>query len=181
MTTKIDIGGYHTDPNQSKWPGGSIWASEGQRLYDLVKDERPKKIVEIGAYYGCSTTWITQSIINNKINCDFISIDKGVYGDTWSMIPEENRKYVSLIFEDCFKVSVSDIDLLFEDGAHTPEFTKRVLQKFSAKLVVCHDYLHESGFGDNVRKDFNEVLGEPDEIFQEDSDCGLAIKWIQKL
>ena len=175
-----DIGGYHTDTSKCKWPGGSLWASEGQRLYDLIAKEKPKKIVEIGAFYGCSTTWITQAIIDFKLDCDFISIDKGVYGDTWSMVPKENKKHVKFVYEDCFEVDpILNIDLLFEDGAHTPGFTKKVLETYKAKIVVCHDYLHESEFGENVRNDFNEILAEPDEIFQEDSDCGLAIKWVK--
>lgn len=178
MTT-IQIGGYHPDPTRGKWPSGSIWESEGQRLYELVREHKPKLVVEVGAYYGCSTTWISQALIDNG-HGKLISIDKGVFGERWSMVPEENKKVIEFRAEDCFETEVPEnIDLLFEDGMHSPGFTEAVLARFPAKIVVCHDYSHPT-VGKHIKDGFHKVVGEPDEVFMcDETDCGLAIKYVR--
>ena len=63
---------------------------------------------------------------------------------------------------------------------HTYGFTRKVIERFPAKIVVCHDYMHWD-CKNTVKHDFNKVLGDPDEVFfEKPSDCGLAIKYIKK-
>ena len=175
----IDIGGYHEDVKKRKWPPGSIWPTEGQRLYHLVKKEKPNLVVEVGAYHGCSTTWICKALIENKKG-KLISIDNSTFGVAWDLVPEWCNKVLEKWDTDCFICDVpKNIDILFEDGEHSPGFTKKVLQRFPADVVAVHDYRHFN-VGKYIQKDFNEVLGEPDEITNDESDCGLAIKWVNR-
>ena len=174
-----NLGGYHFNPEQSKWPVGSIFENEGKRLYDLVRKEKPLLIVEIGGYVGCSTSWMAKGLRDNKKG-KIISIDNKVQVGNWSLMPKELKGFVTYVSEGCFTCKVPEnIDLLFEDGMHTYGFTRKVIQRFPAKVVVCHDYMHWDCVN-TVKRDFREVFGEPDEVFfEKPSDCGLAIKWVK--
>jgi len=187
MKSKISIknlGGWHPDQKERKsyaidWPIGSIFANEGRRLYDLVVKEKPKLVVEVGGYHGCSGAWIALALLKNKKG-KLISIDNGQLNGKWSKIPDELKEVVEFVSDDCFSCDVPEnIDILFEDGEHTYGFTRKVIQRFSAKVVVCHDYMHWD-CKNTVKHDFNKVFGEPDEVFfEKPSDCGLAIKWVK--
>lgn len=71
------------------------------------------------------------------------------------------------------------IDFLFEDGAHTPGFTKGVLERLRGDLalgalVLCHD-VHRAQFGPHVAAEFQEVMGEgARSVPVRPSDCGLG-------
>lgn len=172
-------GGYHTDSKMSNWPVGSIWESEGQRLYEIVREANPNLVVEIGAFHGCSTTWICQALIHNEKG-KLISIDNSTFGVAWDLVPKWCNTVLEKWDVNCFECEVPEnIDILFEDGDHSETFTQRALERFPAKIVVCHDYLHPT-VGKNIQRGFKSVLGEPDEVFIEPpSDCGLGIKWIK--
>ena len=172
-----NLGGYHPNPDEAKWPIGSIFENEGQRLYDLVRKEKPLLIVEIGGFVGCSTSWMAKAVRDNKKG-RIISIDNNAHAGEWSLIPKELKEFVEFVSDDCFQCKVPEnIDLLFEDGMHTYGFTRKVIERFPAKVVVCHDYMHWD-CQNTVKHDFDKVFGQPDEIFfEKPSDCGLAIKW----
>lgn len=145
----------------------------------MVKQEKPNLVVEIGAYHGCSTTWIAKALLENKKG-KLISIDNGTFGVAWDMLPEWANEVVEKWDTDCFSCNVPEnIDILFEDGDHSPIFTEGVLERYKAKIVVCHDYLHPS-VGRHIQNGFRRILGEPDEIFiDNESGCGLGIKWVK--
>lgn len=178
-----NIGGWHPDESERKkyaihWPIGSIFANEGKRLYDLVIKEKPNLVVEVGGYHGCSGTWIAMALKKNRKG-KLISIDNGTLNGRWSLVPDSLKEVVEFVNDDCFSCEIPEnIDLLFEDGMHTYGFTRKVIERFPAKIVVCHDYMHWD-CGATVKHDFDKVLGEPDEIFfEKPSDCGLAIKYV---
>ena len=173
-----DLGGFHPNPDEAKWPIGSIFENEGKRLYDLVRKEKPLLIVEIGGYVGCSTSWMAKAVRDNKKG-KIISIDNNAHGGKWSLMPKELKEFVTYVSDDCFNCKVPEnIDLLFEDGMHTYGFTQKVIERFPAKIVVCHDYMHWD-CQNTVAHDFDKVLGKPHEIFfEKPSDCGLAIKYV---
>ena len=175
-----NLGGYHPDATQAKWPMGSIFENEGKRLYDLIRKEKPLLIVEIGGYYGCSTSWLAKAVRDNKKG-KVISIDNNSHHGEWSMVPDELKEFVEFRAEDALFCDVpKDIDMVFEDGEHSPWFTKKIANRFKPSMVfVSHDYMHNSQVGRNVKADFDEILGKPDEIyFEKPSDCGLAIKFM---
>ena len=182
--TVENLGGWHPDKDiwekyLVQWPVGSIFADEGKRLYDLVRKEKPLLIVEIGCYYGCSTSWLAKAIRDNKKG-KIISIDNNLQGGDWSLVPEELKKFVEFVKADCFQYKVpKNIDLLFEDGMHSYGFTRKVIERFPAKIVVCHDYMHWD-CQNTVKPEFDKVFGAPDEVFfEKPSDCGLAIKYVK--
>jgi hypothetical protein len=186
IESKINInnlGGWHPDKSERKkyaieWPIGSIFANEGRRLYDLVIKLKPNLIVEVGGYHGCSGLWMALALKENGKG-KLISIDNGQLNGKWAEIPEEFMGVVELRSDDALTCEVpKNIDILFEDGAHTYGFTHKIIDRFKAKVVVCHDYMHWDCVK-TVKHDFNKILGIPDEVFfEKPSDCGLAIKYI---
>lgn len=190
MTEELtdDIGGYHTDPALEKWPCGSMWGSEGLYLYRWVRENRPKIIVAVGTFYGCSTSHLALACKHNKFGHVY-SIDNcvGIGDQTGSMIPKELLPWTTLIRHDATDpkcpwanaMRKQTIQCLVEDGAHTTGFTKAVLENFTADTVICHDALHRTA-GPNVLPEAISVLGEPDELFIEPpADCGLG-RWTRK-
>lgn len=166
----IEIGGYNNG-----WPVGSIFANEGQRLYDLIREHKPKKVIEIGALYGCSTTWIATALRDNGFG-KLISIDHDPLA--WSMFNMlEWGSIVTCKIKNALEYE-DECDILFEDGDHTTGFTETILKNIKAKIVIVHDYSHRL-CDETVKPEFEKVLGVPDEIFFEPpSDCGLAIKYL---
>ena len=168
---KNNIGGYSPEQNPPIWPCGSMFASEGERLYDLIREHKPKKIIEVGSRYGCSAFHMATACKDNgfgMIHC--YDIEK-----LMRPIPKDLKPYITFHHMSYFEAKSKKCDLLFEDGAHTTGFTKRVLEETTAKVVAVHDYLHRT-CQETVFDEANEVLGKPSEVFDaEDSDCGLAI------
>jgi len=168
---KNNIGGYSPLENPPKWNCGSMFASEGERLYDLVREFKPKKIIEVGSRYGCSAFHMATACRDNGfgvVHCYDIE-------DLMREIPEDLKPHIKFHHMDYFKVKNKKCDLLFEDGAHTTGFTRRVLEETTAKVIAVHDFLHRTCI-ETVQEEALSVLGEPTEVFDaEDSDCGLAI------
>ena len=191
MLTRETLGGFHFDENLAKWPPGSIWESEGQRLYDLVRKNRPKVIVDVGTYYGCSASWLAMAVRDNQFGRVYSLDNFQQLGDkTGSMIPAELRPFITLIQCDALKSFASEtvnangkkwswqkIDMLVEDGQHHAGFTKTILENFPAGIVVVHDCLHRTA--GPVLSDAESVLGKADELFSgpPPADCGYGI-WL---
>jgi hypothetical protein len=166
---KNNIGGYHKDGGD--WPVGSLFASEGERLYDLVREHKPNKIIEVGSRYGCSTIHLAMACRDNGFGVVYAYDIENIH------IPwiEDLEPFIKFHHMDYFSESDKECDLLFEDGAHTTGFTERVLKETTAKVVAVHDFNHWD-CQDTVKDESIRVLGEPTEVFQhEESDCGLGI------
>jgi hypothetical protein len=174
-----DLGGYNPDSSKSKWPCGSIFANEGERLYQLVRQYKPKVIVEVGRYHGCSTSHLALGCKHNGFGRVY-SID--IMESAGQMIPRDLRKWISFINTDAltyeFPKRIGKIDMLYEDSSHDPGATSTIFKKFPAPVMACHDFNHRSTVK-NVHDEAVAVLGQPTEnFFEPPSDCGLGI-WIR--
>lgn len=171
-----DLGGFHTDRTQAKWPMGSVFANEGLFLYNLVREIKPKIIVEIGTNFGCSTSYLAFGCKDNGFG-EVHSYDTNT--NSGSMIPKLLGSYVKQFPEDATLVDVKSryesIDFLFEDGAHVEGFTGTVLRNFRAPVVAVH------GVGNPAMKEVIldeavSVLGQPNEVFMvPPSNCGIGL------
>ncbi len=165
-----DLGAY-----PDKYPTGSIFWSEGKRLYALVREHKPKKIIEVGTRWGASTQFLALGCLHNGFGevhtYDIENLYKGH--------KEELDPFIFFHHHSYFEVEDKTCDLLFEDGAHTNGFTSKVLRETKAKVIAVHDYLHWD-CKKTVKEESIKVLGEPNEVFiQPPSDCGLAI-WLRQ-
>lgn len=167
---KNNIGGYF--PSEATlWPCGSLFASEGERLYDLVIKHKPKKIIEVGTRYGCSTTHLATACYHNG----FGMVHTYDIEDVCLEFPEHLKPFITRHIQDYFSIQDKECDLLYEDGAHTHGFTRQVLTETKAKVVAVHDFNHWDCV-QTVKEAALGVLWSPTEVFQHaESDCGLAI------
>lgn len=170
MIKPEEIGGVDTG-----WKTGSLFSNEGMRLYNLVRELKPKVIVEVGAWEGCSTSYLACGVRDNGFG-KVISID--ITKGAGSQLAEELKHFVEFRCKNALEyVPKEKIDFVFEDGSHLTGFTESIAERYKASMVfVSHDYCHRTCFA--VTSEFDKVFGKPDEIFFEPpSDCGLAIKY----
>jgi hypothetical protein len=76
------------------------------------------------------------------------------------------------------------VDFLFEDGAHTPGFTGKVLERLretlaTGALTLCHDS-HQREVGEHVFAEFAGAMGQgAGSVLIAPSDCGLGYaRWL---
>lgn len=170
---KNNIGGWApSEPERNrKWPVGSLFASEGERLYDLVREVKPEKIIEVGTRYGCSTVHLATACKDNGVGVVHCYDTENIHFK-W---PDELKEFIEFHHMDYFEEPDKECDLLYEDGAHTTGFTSRVLRETKANVIAIHDFNHRHCI-DTVQRESISILGSPDEVFQhEESDCGLGI------
>jgi GT2 family glycosyltransferase/tetratricopeptide (TPR) repeat protein len=160
----------------SPWPGGSVWEGEGQLLYALVRALKPTVIVEVGSLVGCSTSHLALACCRNGAG-QVYAVDPAA---DFSRLSPELLPYIVPIKQDLFAWTPPDgIDFVFEDGAHTPGFTREALRKLlprvrSGAAVLCHDAC-QAQFGSQIAAEFAEVMGEGAKtVLIVPSDCGLG-------
>lgn len=174
-----NIGGYHPSEASSKWPIGSLWDVEGKFLYTLVRAVRPANVLELGCFYGASTSHILAALNANKKG-KLLSIDLDpVHGNgpaselrkRWQFEQGEAATYIT--------ANKVQADIVYEDLLHDPEGTTRVLTAVrdivKPKVTVSHDVLHYI-VGEGVRIGWDAVYGAGNynTALIEPSDCGVA-------
>lgn len=135
-------------------------------LYKITKKIKPKLIVELGTYYGCSYFSFAQAIKDNRLATKLVGIDTwegdthtGLYNDTvfetfrdlrdkfamdgvidYSQFDYKRSRFKDAVdsFED------NSIDILMIDGTHTAEAAKEDFETYLPKLsenaiVLFHD------------------------------------------
>jgi hypothetical protein len=176
-TQEDRIGGFNLDPNQRRWPMGSMWEVEGLLLYALVRTLKPRQVAEVGTWVGCSATHILEAMaVNGKGKLTSIDINPAAGQD----IPLSLRKrwtFVQGRGEDCL-AALTDIDILFEDGPHDMEGTAAILatgrDHLNPRITLSHDGAHFL-VGADIREAYRRVYRvEPRVLLIDPSDCGFC-------
>lgn len=145
-----------------EFPLGSIFREEGQLLYAMVRALNPKRIMEIGTYYGCSTTHMASALqdsnskakiyaIDNGFDAIQCGFDSGNCATIGMLIPPQYKSFVDLhianLEDELIKFKDDSVDFIFEDSLHTyytthyiSEQSKRILRP--GGFLVVHDILH---------------------------------------
>ena len=171
------VGGYHTDATQAKWPMGSLWEVEGKVLYALTRFMRPKSVLEIGTYFGASSTHILAALkANNAGKLTSLDIEP-LQGD---LIPDGLKKRWKFIQAEAVQWITANqpfAELVYEDAFHTVNGTTSILTTVrdvvKPRVIVSHDAEHFN-VGLNIRKAWDAVIGQYDTALITPSDCGIA-------
>lgn len=128
--------------------GPRMKTDELQALYRLAR-EVPEEgsIVEIGACYGASTACMALAAPSAHVT----TIDLFIFHPDgrasaalfWDNMQNAGVDNVTLIQQDSTTILwISEIDLLFIDGAHDYEHVKSDIETFGrwARVIACHDY-----------------------------------------
>lgn len=176
---------------------GSPWGENREIGYWLVNYFKPKCIVELGSYLGCSTFTFAQAVKDNSLDTRIVAIDtwkgdefSGFYGeDTFKTFSDISRNLFSSLHIDIirkeFDVACQEdfgqnqIDFLHIDGNHKYEDVKNDFNKWSEKLtnnavVLFHDIGVER-FG---VKDFWRELTETYSTMEIHNTNGLGILYM---
>lgn len=178
-----DCGGFHIDESKRKWTVGSIWEPEGKFLYAVIRALMPSRVLELGAYHGCSTTHILSALTANGKG-KLVSVDLYPYAQENVKEPLTKRwtfectDFISYL-ENVPSVPKAKFDVVFEDGPHDRETTEKMIRavyNFKAgrpKLIISHDAEHYL-VGQTVREGFSAVLQPMHTVLIDDTDCGFA-------
>jgi len=157
---------------------GGPWAGHKYFGYDLVRNLKPKKIVELGTHLGCSLFSLAQAVHDSKSKTQLDAIDTW-QGDKYSSFYDEDiflkvmeikrvcypRVKINLIrktFDQASKEYPNNsIDLLHIDGFHTYNDVKHDYITWFQKvrnngIIILHDTaVKKWGFG--VYRVFSEA------------------------
>ena len=157
---------YEKEFQDITWP----WVGHRYFAYDLVRNIKPKKIVELGTHKGTSFFSFCQAVKDEALDTEINAIDTwqgdkhaGFYGDDIYKFVQKivNKLYsnvkIKLIrktFDDAiFEFKDESIDILHIDGLHTYEAVKHDFENWLVKvkkngIVLFHDIkVGESDFG----------------------------------
>lgn len=106
-------------------PGGSVWKSEGQFIYVMIRHLKPARILEIGNFLGRgSTNHILQAVDDNKsghvVLLDIeerLEYDK-LHSRNFERVLENSLKYLEKEFS---------FDIIVHDGSHEYDHVKNEL------------------------------------------------------
>ncbi|AYM65384.1 hypothetical protein At12D13_42320 [Agrobacterium fabrum] len=146
----------------------TAWLMHGPFAMWLVRNMRPRRIVELGTHYGFSYFSFCQAVASSNLIADCFAVDTwsgdehaGYYDDSvYSRVVEENEKYApfSTLLRKTFVQALDDIednsiDILHIDGRHFYDDVKEDFISWTRKLsdravVLFHDTeVRERDFG----------------------------------
>lgn len=115
---------------------------EGEILYDLVIEKKPKVALEIGTHRGVSTTYIASAL--KEIGSGHLhTTDPVDYGQERDF-DNELRDFVTFYYKMGKDMEINGIDFAFIDGFHTnddvlPEIKNLLPLLNKGAVVVFHD------------------------------------------
>ncbi|MDX9913047.1 MAG: glycosyltransferase [Candidatus Moranbacteria bacterium] len=148
---------YEKDFDDISWP----WVGHRYFAYDLIRNIKPKRIVELGTHRGTSLFSFCQAVKDGTLDTELCAVDTwqgdehaGFYGDEiYSGVKNVIEKYYNSLnvklIRKTFNEALSDfedksVDVLHIDGLHTYEAVKHDLETWFPKLkddgiVLFHD------------------------------------------
>jgi len=189
-------------PMYRSWP----WNGHRRFAYDLVRFKKPKRIVELGTYWGTSFFAFCQAVKDFKLTTESIAIDTWDGDDHTGKYDPEAFEIFSRIknqlFSDInihvlkmrFEEALSDIDdcsidLLHIDGCHEYDAVKKDFESWLPKLmengiVFFHDIADDVDYG-SVRF-WKEISSKfPSFSFQHSWGLGVLLpkgqKWLKQM
>lgn len=164
---------------------GGPWAGHKYFAYDLIRNLKPKKIVELGTHLGCSLFSFAQAVQDGKLDTQLDAIDtwegdehSGEYGRLILLRVKEIQKLcyskikMNLLrktFDEANReFKDNSIDLLHIDGLHTYKIIKHDFENWFNKvkengIILLHDTaVKQWGFGvykllAEIQKDFRII------------------------
>ena len=154
---------YEKTFSDHTWP----WAGHKFFAYDLIRNEKPKKVVELGTHYGTSFFSMAQAAKDEKLNTELHAIDSwegdpqaGFYDEAvFETVSKIQKKYYpqqklhlhKMYFDEALSLfEDASIDILHIDGLHTYEAVKHDFESWLDKvtpsgMVLFHDTNERNG------------------------------------
>jgi predicted O-methyltransferase YrrM len=164
-------------------PMNQVWPWNGHRLfaYDLVRFLRPRRIVELGTYWGTSFFSFCQAVKDHDLQTECIAVDTwegdddtGSYDiDVYETVEKISEQFFANVnirllkeYFDKARAYVDDasINILHIDGLHTYQAIKNDFETWLPKLsdngiVLFHDIADSCDYGSaDYWKEISEVF-----------------------
>lgn len=146
---------------------GGAWSGHKYFGYDLVRNLKPRLVVELGVHLGCSIFSFSQAVKDGKLSTQTDGIDtwkgdqnSGYYSDVIfkrvheiknSCYPNLKINFVKTTFNKaCKKYPEKSIDILHIDGLHTYKAVKHDFDNWVGKvkndgIILLHDISVKQG------------------------------------
>jgi hypothetical protein len=159
--------------------GGAVHASEGKVIYALIRALKPATCLELGVADGGSSSHILAALKKNGTG-RLISYD--IDPTAGEKVPADLRGGWTLIKEDVLHADFAQADFIFEDTAHTLDFSITLfhnLATLNPRIILTHDYYSHLVYGNfAVEQAFKDVFGEAGHgLLLDDAFTGLGYWW----
>lgn len=157
-TIKQEINVFYNEVLHAR---GGLDDIEAEITYMLVRENEPKKILEVSPCFGYSTYWILKALELNGIG-RLYSYD--LINDSKNNIPDKFSSFWNFEVGDVQTKNLDDdYDFVFWDSEHNSEsFTLWYLEKlkrFNKDTIICiHDIFSPELFNDTNNKEISYVL-----------------------
>lgn len=183
----------------------SPWAGHRRFVYDFTMWKKPKKIAELGSYYGCSAFTFLQAVKDAHLDTEFYAVDTWGGDDFTANDYKENiyeayKEVETALFQqqNChtlrmtFDEAVShfedgSLDILHIDGSHHYEDVKHDFETWKDKvksdgIVLFHDISEEEVCGEKLGSSlfWQEIKAAYPYTRQADYSFGLGILFFKK-
>lgn len=183
----------------------SPWSGHRRFGYDYIANVKPKRVVELGSFYGCSMFAFAQAVKDMGLDTELWAVDlwdlfdeftkqdytEDVYGafvEVKEACYGERVKMLKMSFDDALdKFEDKSIDLLHIDGSHFYDDVKHDFESWLPKLtddatVLFHDVSDEiingSIMGSHVF--WQEIKKAYPYTAEFDHSCGLGILFMSE-
>lgn len=151
---------------------------EGRLLYALVRVLKPQRVLEIGVADGGSATHILAALAANGQG---VLTSYDILPGVGASIPAELRSLWTLHVEDALTADLPQADFIFEDAAHTLDFSLTLyahLKALAPRALVVHDYTTGEVYPNfYVRQAFDTVFPDGFGLKLKDAFTGLGV-WV---
>lgn len=160
---------------------GSMFTSEAQFIYALIKTFKPKSILEIGNWIGSTSNHIIKACSSYNGNVSLVDIAENI--DYSNFIKYANTERIlndSIAF---LETTDKKFDFIVQDGDHSYEYVKKELQLLMKKndkfICVAHDWFAVSEIFialESLKNEFKFFK----HIKSEESNCGVTVLIYEK-
>lgn len=149
--------------------GGSPWSGHRRFVHDLMGWWRPRRVIDLGVHWGCSTFAFAQAIKDYQFECELIGVDTfhgdehaGLYGEEVYEFVQDCATHAykgvririerSTFDEALPTVADESVDIIHFDGLHTYAALKHDTERWLPKLardgmMLLHDIKPEHPYG----------------------------------
>lgn len=135
-------------------------------LYSLVREKKPKSILEIGTFHGGTTLLILSALIKNKGNFTFVASEliderRNITKDNVERLCGTSPVLIGDITKNLDKVPKA-LDFLFVDTDHDLDTTKWIVENIWPRLVkesifAMHDWPVREVDGEIRSKEMDQI------------------------
>lgn len=143
----------------------AVSAEEGRALYELVKDKKPKTILEVGTGHGYSTTWMALAMKENAVLFTLDNTVRPHLFDQPNFATGKNIVFIEGRLDERYDQIPAQIDFAFLDSQHHIDDVVYDVEAISPNMppggvVVVHDTVYREDMGTALEHYFLGIASE---------------------